>query len=200
MRLAVQNKGDEFKNAILEAIPHLRAFARALARDAVLADDLVQDAIVNALSHRDQFKPGTNLKGWLIIILRNSFFNEVRKSRHKFEVAVDFLPDIASVKGNQEARMELRDFRRAFAKLPAAQREALTLVGASGFSYEEAAELVGCPVGTLKSRVSRARAELQHAMEGGENPHAHASGRSSPRAGGIADNDELTAPPILKAS
>lgn len=194
------NSDDEFRDAMLDAIPHLRAFARALARDIVLADDLVQDTIVNALSHRDQFRPGTNLRGWLIIILRNIFFNERRRSRHKFEIAVEYLPDVASVRGSQDARIELRDFNRAFARLPAAQREALMLVGASGFSYEEAAELVGCPVGTLKSRVSRARADLQQAMDGAGSLQVSATVRSTPRVKAVAGNDASGVAPVLKAS
>jgi RNA polymerase sigma-70 factor (ECF subfamily) len=157
---------DEFKRDLLENLPHLRAFARMIARDHTLAEDLVQDTVVQALANRSQFKPGTNLKGWLIIILRNRFFNEMRRSSRKSEVSVEHLSDIASVHGGQEVSVEIRDFNRAFRKLPPAQREALTLVGASGFSYEEAAAIAGCPIGTMKSRVSRARLDLQRELNG----------------------------------
>src|SRR5579859_6341563 len=117
---------DPFKDGLLEAIPHLRAFARLLARDKVLAEDLVQDTLVRALANRAQFRPGTNLRGWLIIILRNRFFNEMRRSRHKMKLALDNLGGVDVVNGAQEVSVEFRDFRRAFAALPATQREALT--------------------------------------------------------------------------
>jgi RNA polymerase sigma-70 factor, ECF subfamily len=163
---------DSFKKDLLEIVPHLLAFARLLARDQALAEDLVQDTIVRALANRAQFRPGTNLRGWLIIILRNRFFNEMRRSRRKMEVSVDNLGDMAAVNGGQEVSVELRDFRRAFSALSAPQREALILIGASGFSYEAAAEITGCPVGTVKSRVSRARLDLLHAMHGKIDPNA----------------------------
>lgn len=177
---------EQFKNDLLETLPHLRAFARMLARDHTLAEDLVQDTVVQALANRGQFKPGTNLRGWLIIILRNRFYNELRRSSRKSEVGVEHLSDVAAVDGGQEISVEVRDFQRAFRELPAAQREALTLVGASGFSYQEAAEIAGCPIGTLKSRVSRARLDLQRALNGtihstrGPQPERSAAGAKSP--------------------
>ncbi|MGB8842830.1 MAG: sigma-70 family RNA polymerase sigma factor [Aliidongia sp.] len=157
---------DEFVTGLLANLPHLRAFARMIARDHALAEDLVQDTVMQALAKRSQFHPGTNLKGWLIIILRNRFFNEMRRSSRKCEISVEHLGDIAEINGGQEINIEIRDFNRAFRRLPAAQREALTLVGASGFSYEEAAEIAGCPIGTMKSRVSRARLDLQEELKG----------------------------------
>jgi RNA polymerase sigma-70 factor (ECF subfamily) len=157
---------DDFIDGLLKNLPHLRAFARMIARDHALAEDLVQDTVMQALAKRSQFRPGTNLKGWLIIILRNRFFNEMRRSSRKCEISVEHLGDIAEISGGQEINIEIRDFNRAFRQLPPAQREALTLVGASGFSYEEAAEIAGCPIGTMKSRVSRARLDLQEALKG----------------------------------
>ncbi len=159
---------DEFKSGLIECLPHLRAFARLLARDPVWAEDLVQDTIVQALANRGRFRPGTKLRGWLIIILRNRFFNEMRRSSRKSEIGGEPLGDLAAIAGDQEARLELRDFTRAFRKLPPAQREALVLVGASGFSYEEAAAIAGVPPGTMKSRVSRARRDLQEQLNGVE--------------------------------
>jgi RNA polymerase sigma-70 factor, ECF subfamily len=173
---------DEFRDGLLENLPHLRAFARMIARDHTLAEDLVQDTVMQALAKRDQFHPGTNLKGWLIIILRNRFFNEMRRSSRKSEIHVEHLGDIAAIDGGQEVSIEVRDFNRAFRRLPPAQREALTLVGASGFSYEEAAAIAGCPIGTMKSRVSRARLDLQQALDGG----APALGWTEPTAGHAA--------------
>jgi RNA polymerase sigma-70 factor (ECF subfamily) len=163
---------DEFKDGLLDNLPHLRAFARMLARDQVFAEDLVQDTMMQALAKRSQFRPGTNLRGWLTIILRNRFYNEMRRSSRKSEISVEQLGEIVAVNGNQEVNLEIRDFYRVFGTLPAAQREALALVGASGFSYEEAASIAGCPTGTMKSRVSRARLELGQALNGIKAPAA----------------------------
>ncbi len=161
---------DSFKAGLLANLPHLRAFAHMLARNHSLAEDLVQDTVVRALANRHQFQPGTNLKGWLIIILRNRFFNEMRRSSRKMELVVEQLGDGGAVNGSQEASLEVGEFQKAFGTLPAAQREALVLVVSGGFSYEEAAEIAGCAVGTIKSRVSRARLDLQRAMYGVESP------------------------------
>jgi RNA polymerase sigma-70 factor (ECF subfamily) len=146
---------------ILACIPHLRAFAHLLARDRSLAEDLVQDTVLRALTYYHQFRPGTNFRSWLIIILRNRYFNEMRRRNRRVEVSKEIAMAEISTSGGQEERIEVRDFMRAFERLPASQREALLLVGASGFSYEEAAGISGCAVGTMKSRVSRARLQLQ---------------------------------------
>src|SRR5580658_1074803 len=157
---------DEFSAGVLRNLPHLRAFARMIARDHALAEDLVQDTVVQALAKRSQFRSGTNLKGWLIIILRNRFFNEMRRSRRKSEVYVEHPGNFTAIDGGQEINIEIRDFKSAFGRLPPAQREALVLVGASGFSYAEAAAIAGCPIGTMKSRVARARMDLQSGLDG----------------------------------
>jgi RNA polymerase sigma-70 factor, ECF subfamily len=160
---------DGFTSSLIGHLPHLRGFARMIARDHTLADDLVQDTVVQALAKRTQFTPGTNLRAWLTTILRNRFFNEMRRSRYKTEVSVECPDDSVPVDGGQEVSIEIRDFKRIFRGLPAVQREALILVGASGFSYDEAAAIAGCPIGTLKSRLSRARACLQQQLDGQEN-------------------------------
>src|ERR1700722_10707896 len=141
---------DKFKEDLVDNLPHLRAFAHVLAREHTLAEDLVQDTVVRALAHRDQFRPGSNLKGWLIIILRNRFFNEMRRSSRKSEITVERQDQLAAVDGGQEASMEIRDFKEAFGCLSSSQREALTLIGSNGCSYDEAAKIAGCPVGTMK--------------------------------------------------
>jgi RNA polymerase sigma-70 factor, ECF subfamily len=151
---------DEFKSALIETLPHLRAIAHLIARHHATAEDLVQDTMVQALANRHQFKPGTNLKGWLIVILRNRFINQVRKQGWKTEVGIDQLDQARAIEGGQEVAVEIDEFRVAFHQLPPLHREALILVGASGHSYEEAADIAGCPTGTMKSRVSRARMEL----------------------------------------
>jgi RNA polymerase sigma-70 factor, ECF subfamily len=141
-------------------LPALRAFAISLTRDATQADDLVQDTIVKAWSNFDKFTPGSNLRAWLFTILRNTFFSAKRKTRRE-------VPDPDGIhtaglyeKPAHDGRLALADFRTAFDKLSPEQREVLILVGASGFSYEEAAEMTGVAVGTVKSRANRARQKL----------------------------------------
>ena len=143
-----------------EHLPALRAFAISLTRDATQADDLVQDTIVKAWSNFDKFAPGSNLRAWLFTILRNTFFSAKRKTKR--EVAD---PDGIHTAGLYEkpahdGRLAFSDFQTAFDKLTPEQREVLILVGASGFSYEEAAEMTGVAVGTVKSRANRARQKL----------------------------------------
>jgi len=149
----------QFQDLLVEQLPYLRAFARMLAHNSTLADDLVQETALRALSNNDKFVPGTNLKAWLSTILRNQFYSELR-SRARLAAYAEAVPPLAGCDGDQEARLALREFEEAYHALPAVQREALSLVGASGFSYDEAARIVGCAEGTVKSRVSRARLEL----------------------------------------
>jgi RNA polymerase sigma-70 factor (ECF subfamily) len=149
----------QFQELLVEQLPYLRAFARMLARNSMLADDLVQETALRALTNVDKFTPGTNLKAWLATILRNQFYNELR-GRARLAAYAEAVPPLAGCDGDQEAHLALREFEEAYHALPAAQRDALSLVGASGFSYEEAARIVGCAEGTVKSRVSRARIEL----------------------------------------
>ena len=148
------------REELVLCLPHLRAFARSLARDRDRADDLVQDAILLALSAAAQFTPGTNFKAWIFTILRNRFFNDLRKAKHVIEpLAAADLADLASP-AQHDSGLIFNEFRRAFMTLVPSQREALILVAANGFRYEEAAKLCGCAVGTIKSRISRARRQL----------------------------------------
>jgi RNA polymerase sigma-70 factor (ECF subfamily) len=159
-------KQDDLHQRVIEQLPHLRAFAVLLSHDRSLADDLVQEAVVRALAHADQFQPGTNFKAWITTILRNSYFNVIRqrsRAAPMSAVAPDAEP---TTTGGQEEQVGMRDFERAFTTLPSAQREALLLVGASGFSYEDAAEVAGCAVGTMKSRVARGRTQLTRLLDG----------------------------------
>src|SRR5215468_10041085 len=148
------------REEILLCLPHLRAFARSLAGNRDKADDLVQDAIVLALAAAGQFTPGTNFKAWIFTILRNRYFNDLRKNRHIIEPLE--AADISSLAtaAHHDAGLVFDEFRQAFMTLAPSQREALILVAASGFSYGEAAKVCNCAVGTIKSRVSRARREL----------------------------------------
>jgi RNA polymerase sigma-70 factor (ECF subfamily) len=148
------------RDAVLGSIPNLRAFAISLCGNVDRADDLVQETILRALANIDSFQPGTNMAAWLFTILRNLFRSEYRKRRREVEDVEGKYADNMKSQPDQEGRIELQEFRGALAQLPSDQREALILVGASGFSYEEAAEICECAVGTIKSRVSRARARL----------------------------------------
>lgn len=145
---------------LTKAIPNLRAFAMSLCGDPTRADDLVQETLLKAWDHHASFEEGSNLKAWLFTILRNLFFSEHRKRRREVEDANGHLSAQLSVAPEQLGHMDFEDFRIALQTLPNDQREALILVGAEGFSYEEAATISGCAVGTIKSRVNRARCRL----------------------------------------
>jgi RNA polymerase sigma-70 factor (ECF subfamily) len=138
----------------------MRAFAISLTGRPEYADDLVQDTIVKAWSQFESFTPGTNLKAWLFTILRNEYFSQLRKTKREVEDPDGFHAGQLVDSPNQHGVMDLDDFRQALDKLPADQREAIILVGASGFTYDEAAVICGVAPGTLKSRVSRARAAI----------------------------------------
>ncbi len=150
----------EFRDAIVALIPNLRAFARSLCSNPARADDLVQDTLVKALANMDRFQPGTHLRAWLFTILRNSYFSDLRKTRREVEDVDGQHAAMLSDQPNQHGVADLEDFKRAFATLNDDHREVLTLVGAFGLSYEEAAEICGCAVGTVKSRLNRARKRL----------------------------------------
>jgi RNA polymerase sigma-70 factor, ECF subfamily len=149
----------EFQAALVEVLPHLRAFARYLTRRREQGDDLVNDTVVRALAAAEQFQPGTNFRAWMFMILRNLYYNQGRKNRTVVPID-DMESTLLAVPPTQQAALEFCDFRRAFWQLGDDHREVLILVGASGLSYEETAEICGCAVGTVKSRVSRARSEL----------------------------------------
>jgi RNA polymerase sigma-70 factor, ECF subfamily len=148
------------KEAMLGAVPSLRAFAISLSGNVDRADDLVQETLLRAMANIDSFQPGTNMSAWLFTILRNLFRSEYRKRRREVEDTDGSYADTLKSHPEQQSRVEFEEFRTALAKLPQDQREALLLVGASGFSYEEAAAICECAVGTIKSRVNRARTRL----------------------------------------
>lgn len=149
-----------FRADLIELLPSLRAFARSLAHNPTQADDLVQDTLVKALANVDRFEPGTNLRAWLFTILRNHYYSQLRKAKREVEDAEGRIAARQAVRPEQDGSVDLEDFKAAFAQLQPDHREVLTLVGASGCSYEEAAEICGCAVGTIKSRVNRARRKL----------------------------------------
>jgi RNA polymerase sigma-70 factor (ECF subfamily) len=153
------------RDSILAAVPRLRAFAMSLCGKVDRADDLVQDTLVRALAHIDSYRPGTNLIAWLFTILRNHFRSEYRKRRREVEDADGSYTESLKSQPEQIGRLEFSELTAALSRLPDDQREALLLVAASGFSYEEAAEICGCAVGTIKSRINRGRARLALLMD-----------------------------------
>jgi RNA polymerase sigma factor (sigma-70 family) len=164
----------DFKRELTAVIPHLRAFARGLCGRADMADDLVQEAMLKAWAARDRFEPGTSMRAWTFVILRNAYLTEMRRNRFRGDYDEDLAERVLTQPSEQEDPIHLADLHRALLTLPAERREALLLVGAGGFSYEEAAEICGCAVGTIKSRVGRARATLTKMIDEGSVP-----GRSS---------------------
>src|SRR5579871_7031915 len=156
-----------FKTELVALIPHLRAFARTLTGDATAADDLAQDAMVKAWDARRSFQAGTNMKAWTFMILRNQFYSEKRRSWRQSQLDQEAAERTLMAVDDPESPVALDELRLGLGMLPPEQREALILVGAGGFAYEEAAEICGCAVGTVKSRVSRARRALQHILETG---------------------------------
>jgi len=156
-----------FRLQLVALIPHLRAFARTLAGDPASADDLAQDAMMKAWDARASFQMGTNMKAWTFMILRNQFYSEKRRAWRQTQLDQEAAERTLVAVDDPEAPVALDELRLSLAKLPSEQREALVLVGAGGFAYEEAAEICGCAVGTVKSRVSRARRALQAILEQG---------------------------------
>lgn len=149
-----------FRQLLVKEIPALRAFATTLSGSAQTADDLVQDTLLKAWGAANSFRTGTNLRAWLFVILRNTYFSLYRRRGREVQDVDGAYSERLSVPGGQNSAVDLSDFRRALAQLPEDQREALILVGASGLSYEEAAEICGVALGTVKSRVNRARTRL----------------------------------------
>ena len=153
------------RQEMLEAIPHLRAFAISLTGNITYADDLVQTALLRGLEHIDKYQPGTNMQAWLFTILRNHFYTERRKNRREVEDPDGLMAGNLAVLPGQGARLDFTDMLTALAKLSFEQREALLLVATEGVSYEEAAQICGTNIGTIKSRVNRARTRLAELMD-----------------------------------
>jgi RNA polymerase sigma-70 factor (ECF subfamily) len=174
---------------LLAAIPRLRAFAVSLCGRADRADDLVQETLVKAWANLASFQPGTNLIAWLYTILRNEFYTEFRKRRHEVRDEDGVFAGRLTSAPTQDGHIEFQDFRSAMARLADDQREALILIGASGLSYEDAARICGCAVGTMKSRVHRARARLADLLTG-QTPHSAEAMRNAVAAARLAVADQ----------
>ncbi|WP_293881370.1 sigma-70 family RNA polymerase sigma factor [Sphingomonas sp.] len=179
----------DFKEQLGLVIPQLRAFGRSLSGDRDLADDLVQETLMKAWAARGRFQAGTNMRAWTFIILRNLYFSQVRRRRFRGEWDDLTADRILAAPASQDRHVELGDLQRALLQLPQSQREALILVGAGGFAYEEAAEICGVAVGTIKSRVARGRVALEAAMSDPALP----SRREGPDNEGVSVLDTIMA-------
>ena len=180
-----------FKRDLVNLIPHLRAFARTLCGDAAAADDLAQDTVMKAWDARASFQIGTNMKAWTFMILRNQFYSEKRRSWRQSQLDQEAAERTLVAVDDPEAPVALDELRQGLAMLPAEQLEALILVGAGGFAYEEAAEICNCAVGTVKSRVSRARRALHAILEAGSYDRDGASAGDAMRSI-LADAERLS--------
>jgi RNA polymerase sigma-70 factor (ECF subfamily) len=182
-----ETSANGWRDAVVALIPALRAFAWSLSHNSADADDLVQETLIKAWTHRDKFEPGTNLRAWLFTILRNTYYTvavrrrrEVRDEEGKYAAALSTGP-------TQDWGLAMRSLQSALAQLPDEHREALILVGAAGLTYEEAAAVCGCALGTIKSRVNRARARLLKVMAAEEAQDAFAADGQVPA--GTTDPD-----------
>ncbi|MBB3992452.1 RNA polymerase sigma-70 factor (ECF subfamily) [Sulfitobacter undariae] len=157
-------KGSDPRDELVEHLPAMRAFAISLTRNGAIADDMVQDTLVKAWTNIDKFQVGTNMRAWLFTILRNTYYSSRRKAKREVADVDGVFTESLAEKPAHDGHLQMNDFRVALGKLKVEQREALLLIGASGFSYEEAAEMCGVAVGTIKSRTNRARAQLAELM------------------------------------
>jgi RNA polymerase sigma-70 factor (ECF subfamily) len=173
----------EWRDQVVGLIPALRAFAWSISRNGADADDLVQDTLIKAWSHRDKFELGTNLRAWLFTILRNTYYTAVVRRRREVRDEDDHYARALTTAPTQEWGLAMRALQAALDRLPPEHREALILVGAAGLSYEEAADICGCALGTIKSRVNRARNRLLKVMEIERAADAIAPAREGARLG-----------------
>lgn len=156
------------RSAVADELPHLRRYAVFLARDEVLADDLVQDCVARAIDRAEQFRPGSNLRAWLFTILRSVFLNHQRSAANRPVDGEDSATDRhLAVPANQESRVDIRRVEAALAELSSAHRDILLLIVVEGFSYEEASHILEVPLGTIRSRLARARGELHRVLQTG---------------------------------
>ena len=172
----------EFKRELTAVVPHLRAFSRGLCGRPDMADDLVQETLMKAWAAQERFEPGTSMRAWTFVILRNAYLTDMRRNRFRGEYDENVAERILTAPAGQEEPIHLSDMHRALLTLPPERREALLLVGAGGFSYEEAANICGCAVGTIKSRVGRARATLNAMLADGDIPQRSIDDETAHRA------------------
>ncbi|MBV8118796.1 MAG: sigma-70 family RNA polymerase sigma factor [Alphaproteobacteria bacterium] len=157
---------DDFAGLVENEIPRLRRYARALTRDAARADDLVQSCLVRAVAKQHLWQPGTDLRAWLFTILHNQHVNDVRRGiREGAAIPVEEVASALTVEASAGASLQLRDLERALTRLPEEQRQVILLVGLEGMRYEEVATILGIPIGTVRSRLSRGRETLRVLMD-----------------------------------
>jgi RNA polymerase sigma-70 factor, ECF subfamily len=172
-----------FKEALLAEMSNLRAFAISLSGSVSMADDLVQETLLRAWSKSDKFQPGTSIRAWMFTILRNIYYSNYRKRAREVQDSDNAYAQRLVVSGDQESHLDLEDFRKALARLPLEQREVLILVGANGLSYEQAATICDVEIGTIKSRLSRARSKLVEILGLDETGQLRADRRKATQAG-----------------
>jgi RNA polymerase sigma-70 factor (ECF subfamily) len=169
------------QSSLVALIPHMRGFARSLCRSRGEAEDITQEALASAWASRNTFEPGTNLKAWVFRILRNRFYAEAGRTRRLSQLDPGFAEETLVAVSNPDSALELDDVRRAMLDLSDEQREALTLIAAAGLTYDEAAVVCGCALGTIRSRISRAREALAAILAG-----TSLQGRSGVQGGAMA--------------
>lgn len=164
--ISVARLDAEFRDQLVAIIPSLRAFARGLCGNRDLADDMVQDAMARAWAARQSYTPGSNFRAWMFMILRNHYYTTLRKNARMVSWDPEIAERVLVAAPTQQDGLNVQDVQAALLKLPAEQREVLLLIGANGVSYEEAAEIMGCAIGTIKSRLARGRVALAALIEG----------------------------------
>ena len=182
---------DDFRAQLLAVIPALRGFARGLCGSRELADDMAQDAMMRAWAAQSSFTPGTNFRAWIFMILRNQFYTTIRRNSRMVSWDPEVAERVLVAQAAQQDGLNLQDVQSALQKLPAEQREVLILIGANGLSYEEAAEVMGCAIGTIKSRLARGRTALATLINGTEQYNAELDGTSTiPAPLRVSDKDK----------
>ena len=177
---AVENSDtEEFRAQLLAVIPALRGFARGLCGNRELADDMAQDAMMRAWAAQASFTPGTNFRAWIFMILRNQFYTTIRRNSRMVSWDPEVAERVLIAQAAQHDGLNLQDVQDALQKLPLEQREVLILIGANGLSYEEAAEVMGCAIGTIKSRLARGRTALSILINGTEQYNAELDGTAT---------------------
>lgn len=166
LKAAGSGPSDEFRDLMVKLIPQLRSFARGLCGNREMGDDLAQEAMMRAWAAQASFTPGTNFRAWMFMIVRNQFYTTVRKNARMSSWDPEAAERILVQAPAQQDHIDVADVERALQKLPAEQREMILLIGAGGASYEEAAEIAGCAVGTVKSRLARGRSALSLLING----------------------------------
>lgn len=169
----------QFRDDLVALIPSLRSFARGLCGWRDMADDMAQEAMVRGWAARASFTPGTNFRAWMFMILRNQFYTALRKDKRMTSWDPEVAERVLVAAPAQQEGLHVADVARALQKLPPEQREVLLLIGANGASYEEAAEVIGCAIGTIKSRLARGRKALALLIDGPADDDAERFGEAA---------------------